>query len=79
MSRISDIEYSALQARWKRRTRDWTRRHCLASLDPGAMEVRNSGWRTTRPRAHAFTARAAIERYQALQATAGATAQSVRT
>jgi len=77
MSRVPDIEYSALQALMegeKRATEDgavfW-----LVGLNPGALEVvRNAGLyeRLGRERM-LFNARAAIERYQALQAKAGAT------
>jgi len=77
MSRVPDIEYSALQMMLeseKRATESgavvW-----LVGLNPGALEVvRNAGLyeRLGRERM-LFNARAAIERYQALQAKPGAT------
>jgi MFS superfamily sulfate permease-like transporter len=75
MSRVFDIEYSALQMlieRDKRATESgavvW-----LVGLNPGALEVvRNSGLdRQLGRECMLFNARAAIERYQALQAAAG--------
>ena len=78
MSRVPDIEYSALQALIEgEKTRDGARRHVwLVGLNPGVLEVvRNAGLdeRLGRERM-LFNARAAIERYQALQAKAAAQA-----
>jgi anti-anti-sigma factor len=77
MSRVPDIEYSALQALMegeKRATESgvvvW-----LAGLNPGVLEVvRHAGLdqRLGRERM-LFNARAAIERYQAMQAAGGGT------
>jgi high affinity sulfate transporter 1 len=77
MSRVPDIEYSALQMlmdgekRWTEGgTEIW-----LVGLNPGVMEVaRNAGLdeRLGRERL-LFNARAAIERYQAMQAKDGGT------
>jgi sulfate permease, SulP family len=75
MSRVFDIEYSALQMlieRDKRATESgavvW-----LVGLNPGALEVvRNSGLdRQLGRECMLFNAREAIERYQALQAAGG--------
>jgi MFS superfamily sulfate permease-like transporter len=83
MSRIFDIEYSALQALIEREERATGRGATvwLAGLNPGVMEVvQNSGLAERLGRERMlFNARAAIERYQALQATEGATAPSGRT
>ncbi len=77
MSRVPDIEYSALQALTegeKRITEDgvvaW-----LVGLNPGVLEVvRRSGLAERLGRERMlFNARVAIERYQALQAAAGGT------
>jgi len=75
MSRVPDIEYSALQALMEGDARAsevgvvlW-----LVGLNPGAMEVvRNSGLAEKLGRERMlFNARAAIERYQALPRAAG--------
>jgi anti-anti-sigma regulatory factor len=76
MSRVPDIEYSALQALMKGETRATERGAIvwLVGLNPGVLKVvRNAGLadRLGRDRM-LFNARAAIERYQALQATANA-------
>jgi high affinity sulfate transporter 1 len=77
MSRVPDIEYSALQALMEGEKRATERGAVfwLVGLNPGALEVvRNAGLyeRLGRERM-LFNARAAIERYQALQAKAGGT------
>ena len=78
MSRVPDIEYSALQSLMESDKRaDRTRRRSCgwSGLNPGVLEVvRNAGLdeRLGRERM-LFNARAAIERYQALQAKAGGT------
>ena len=83
MSRVPDIEYSALQALMEREERATERGAIvwLVGLNPGVLEVvRNSGLAERLGRERMlFNARAAIERYQALQATEGATARSGRT
>jgi high affinity sulfate transporter 1 len=76
MSRVPDIEYSALQALMEGETRATERGAIvwLVGLNPGVLEVvRNAGLadRLGRDRM-LFNARAAIERYQAMQATANA-------
>ena len=79
MSRVSDIEYSALQARIEGEARATERGAVvwLVGMNPGVLEVaRNSGRAERLGRERMlFNARAAIERYQALQAATGATAQ----
>jgi len=75
MSRVPDIEYSALQAlmQGEKRATEHGAVFWLVGLNPGALEVvRNAGLyqRLGRERM-LFNARAAIERYQALQAKAG--------
>ena len=74
MSRVPDIEYSALQVLMEGEKRATERGVVvwLVGLNPGVLEVvRNAGLyeRLGRERM-LFNARAAIERYQALQATA---------
>jgi high affinity sulfate transporter 1 len=75
MSRVPDLEYSALQVLMEGEKR-WTEGGTtmwLVGLNPGVLEmVRHAGLdqRLGRERM-LFSARAAIERYQALQATAG--------
>lgn len=74
LSRVPDIEYSALQALMEGETRATERGAViwLVGLNPGVLEVvRTAGLadRLGRDRM-LFNARAAIERYQALQATA---------
>ena len=74
MSRVPDIEYSALQALMEGEKRATERGAVvwLVGLNPGALEVvRNAGLdeRLGRERM-LFNARAAIERYQAQQAAA---------
>jgi high affinity sulfate transporter 1 len=78
MSRVPDIEYSALQALMEGEQRVTERGIVvwLAGLNPGVLEVvRHAGFdqRLGRERM-LFNARAAIERYQLLQASAGAAA-----
>jgi high affinity sulfate transporter 1 len=78
MSRVPDVEYSALQMliESEKRATDRGVVVWLVGLNPGALEVaRNAGLyeRLGRERM-LFNARAAIERYQALQAKAGSTA-----
>ena len=74
MSRVPDIEYSALQALIEGDTRATDRGAIvwLVGLNPGVLEVvRNAGLAERLGRERLlFNARAAIERYQALQATA---------
>jgi SulP family sulfate permease len=77
MSRVPDIEYSALQMLIESDKRATERGAVvwLVGLNPGALEVvRNVGLdgRLGRERM-LFNARAAIERYQTLQAKAGGT------
>jgi anti-anti-sigma factor len=72
MSRVPDLEYSALQmlTEGEKRASDRGAVFWLAALNPGVLEVvRNSGLdqRLGRERL-LFNARAAIERYQAMQA-----------
>jgi high affinity sulfate transporter 1 len=77
MSRVPDVEYSALQMMLEGEKR-WTEGGAtvwLVGLNPGVMETaRNAGLdqRLGRERM-LFNARAAIERYQALQAAGGGT------
>ena len=82
MSRVPDIEYSALQALMEGETRATERGAIvwLVGLNPGVLEVvRNSGLAERLGRERMlFNARAAIQRYQALQATAGDVAQPAR-
>jgi len=79
MSRVPDIEYSALQllVEGERRATRQGRTFWLAGLNPGALEVvRRSGLGDTLGRERMlFNARMVIERYQALgpSATAGVT------
>ena len=73
MSRVPDIEYSALQAlmEGEKRTTEHGTVVWLVGLNPGVLEVmRHAGMgeRLGRERM-LFNARAAIERYQAMQAT----------
>jgi MFS superfamily sulfate permease-like transporter len=79
MSRVSDIEYSALRALMdaEKRATDRGATAWLVGLNPGVLEVvRNSGLAERLGRERMLSnARAAIERYQAVQATAGATAK----
>ena len=77
MSRVSDIEYSALQALMEGEQRATERGavRWLVGLNPGVLEMaRRAGLdqRLGRERM-LFNARAAIERYRALQAGAGET------
>ncbi len=75
MSRVPDIEYSALQMLIESDKRATERRAVvwLVGLNPVALEVvRNAGLDRQLGRERMlFNARAAIERYQALQAKAG--------
>ena len=80
MSRVPDIEYSALQALLEGEKRATERGTAvwLAALNPGVLEVvRRAGLdeRLGRERL-LFNARAVIERYQAQQAAAGAVPRS---
>jgi SulP family sulfate permease len=75
MSRVSDIEYSALRMliEGERRMTEGGVEVWLAGLNPGVLAtVRNTGLdkRLGRERM-LFNARAAIERYQARKATGG--------
>jgi MFS superfamily sulfate permease-like transporter len=77
MSRVPDIEYSAVQMMLESEKRASERGAViwLVGLNPGALEVvRNAGLfeRLGRERM-LFNARAAIDRYQTLHGTAGAT------
>jgi high affinity sulfate transporter 1 len=79
MSRVPDIEYSALQMlmEGEKRATEEGATIWLVGLNPGVLEVvRNAGLdqRLGRERM-LFTARAAIERYQALHAMEGGTTQ----
>jgi len=80
MSRVQDIEYSALQAMMEGETRATGRGAIvwLAGLNPGVLEVvRNSGLAERLGSERLlFNARAVIERFQALQQAAGGAAQS---
>jgi high affinity sulfate transporter 1 len=80
MSRVQDIEYSALQAMMEGETRATGRGAIvwLAGLNPGVLEVvRNSGLAERLGSERLlFNARAVIERFQALQRVAGGAAQS---
>jgi len=80
MSRVQDIEYSALQAMMDGETRATGRGAIvwLAGLNPGVLEVvRNSGLAERLGSERLlFNARAVIERFQALQQAAGGAAQS---
>jgi SulP family sulfate permease len=80
MSRVPDIEYSALQTLEEvaRRQTGGGVAVWVAALNPGAMEIaRNAGWdeRLGRDRL-LFNARAAIEKYRAMQAADGAAPQN---
>jgi anti-anti-sigma factor len=82
MSRVPDLEYSALQMLMEGEKRISERGVTiwLVGLNPGVLEmVRNAGLyeRLGRERM-LFNARAAIERYEALRATAGGTAPAAR-
>jgi sulfate permease, SulP family len=76
MSRVPDIEYSALQAMIEGETRATERGAVvwLVGLNPGVLEVvRKSGLaERLGPERMLFNARAAIERYQTVQAKANA-------
>jgi high affinity sulfate transporter 1 len=77
MSRVPDIEYSALQAimEGEKRATEGGAVVWFAGLNPGVLEVvRHAGFdqRLGRERM-LFNARAAIERYQAMQAAGGGT------
>jgi MFS superfamily sulfate permease-like transporter len=79
MSRVNDIEYSALQALMEGDARATGRGAIvwLVGLNPGVLEVvQNSGLAERLGSERLlFNARAAIARYQALQQAAGGTAQ----
>jgi MFS superfamily sulfate permease-like transporter len=74
LSRVTDIEYSALQMLMEREQRAAERGAIvwLVGLNPAVLEVvRKAGWDVRLGRERLlFNARAAIARYQALQATA---------
>jgi SulP family sulfate permease len=76
MSRVPDIEYSALQALMEGETRATERGAIvwLVGLNPGVLEVVRSSGLADRlgQERMLFNARAAIERYQALQAPSNA-------
>ena len=78
MSRVPDLEYSALQAlmEGEKRFTDRGLVVWLVGLNPGVLEmVRNTGLADRLGRERMlFNARAAIERYQAMQAAARSTA-----
>jgi SulP family sulfate permease len=78
MSRVPDIEYSALQALMEGEQRHSERGLVvwLAALNPGVLEVARSSGLAERlgKERLLFNARAVIERYQAMQANLGATA-----
>jgi anti-anti-sigma factor len=81
MSRVPDLEYSALQAlvEGERRISERGGEMWLVGLNPGVLEmVRNAGLgeRFGRERM-LFNARAAIARYQAMQPAAGSAGQAV--
>lgn len=80
MSRVPDIEYSALQAlmEGEKRVRAQGIELWVVALNPGALEVvQSSGLADTLGRERMlFNARNAIERFQALQATAQPAASS---
>ncbi len=83
MSRVPDIEYSALQAlmEGEKRTTEHGTVVWLVGLNPGVLEVvRHAGLgeRLGRDRM-LFNARTAIEHYKALQGKAGATTQPAET
>jgi anti-anti-sigma factor len=75
MSRVPDLEYSALQMlmEGEKRASERGAVFWLAALNPGVLEVvRNAGLdRQLGPGRLLFNARAAIERYQAMEAAAG--------
>jgi sulfate permease, SulP family len=77
MSRVPDLEYSALQmlVEGDKRAAERGAVFWLVALNPGVLEVvRNAGFdRQLGPERLLFNARAAIERYQAMQASAGGT------
>ncbi len=80
MSRVPDLEYSALQAliEGEQRFTDRGTILWLVGLNPGVLEiVRHAGLADRLGRERMlFNARAAIERYQAMQSTAGSAATS---
>ena len=80
MSRVPDLEYSALQAliEGEQRFTDRGTIVWLVALNPGVLEiVRHAGLADRLGRERMlFNARAAIERYQAMQSTAGSAATS---
>ncbi len=77
MSRVPDLEYSALQMlmEGEKRTAERGATVWLAGLNPGVLEVvRHSGLdQQLGPERMLFNARAAIERYRSLPAVSGAT------
>jgi MFS superfamily sulfate permease-like transporter len=81
LSRVSDIEYSALQAliQGEKRNREQGTTVWMVGMNPGVLGiVRNAGLdERLGPERMLFDVRAAIKRYQALQATGGLTQPSV--
>ncbi|HRZ07978.1 MAG TPA: SulP family inorganic anion transporter [Candidatus Competibacteraceae bacterium] len=79
LSRVPDLEYSALQMlmEGEKRATELGAVRWLVGLNPGVLEVvRQAGLAERLGRERMlFNARAAIERYQALQATAGGAAE----
>jgi MFS superfamily sulfate permease-like transporter len=79
LSRVPDLEYSALQMlmEGEKRATELGAVRWLVGLNPGVLEVvRHAGLAERLGRERMlFNARAAIERYQALQATAGGAAE----
>jgi len=77
MSRVPDLEYSALRMLMDgdKRAAERGAVFWLVALNPGVLEVvRNAGFdRQLGPGRLLFNARAAIERYQAMQVSAGGT------
>jgi high affinity sulfate transporter 1 len=73
LSRVSDIEYSALQAliQGEKRNREQGTTVWMVGMNPGVLEiVRNAGLdKRLGPEGMLFDVRAAIKRYQALEAT----------
>lgn len=82
LSRVPDIEYSAMQMliEGERRTTERGETLWLAALNPSVLKmVRQSGLAETLGRERLlFNARAAIERFQALQSTADSSTQFVK-
>jgi len=83
MSRVPDLEYSALQmlVEGEKRAAERGAVLWLVALNPSVLEVvRNAGLdRQLGPERLLFNARAAIARYQAMQGAAGAGAPPANT